>query len=89
MKIAKTLAIMLFGAIAGIMAGFCVSLLMLPPDSNFVANGGHAAPGDGFLVFGYTFLGLLVSIPLSAGVAWYILFRKPKLESNATEPLLR
>jgi hypothetical protein len=58
----------------------------LPPDPNFVANGGHASPGDGFLILPYLFTSLVVSIPVSILLAGVVLFRKPKAQNQVETP---
>jgi hypothetical protein len=76
----------MFGtSVAGFLGG-----IALPPDPKFVANGGHAAPGDGFLIIGYVVISLLISIPLSILFAGIVLFRKPKPKnpSDARESTL-
>lgn len=82
MKIVKAIAVLLIGPLLGIMIALILGALALPPDPNFVANGGHGAPGDGFLIMGYILVSLLVSVPLSILLAGIVLFRKPKLENQ-------
>ena len=78
MRVVKAIAIMLLGPLVGLFVAFLLSLLALPPDPNFVANGSHASPGDGLLIMFYLIAGLAISIPLSALLAWIVLFRKPE-----------
>jgi hypothetical protein len=78
MRIVKAVAIVLIGPALGILIAFFLGALTLPPDLNFAANGGHAAPGDGFLVMGYMVFSLMISIPSSVLLAGIVLFRKPK-----------
>jgi hypothetical protein len=78
MKAAQAIAIVVIGPLLGVLVAFFFGILALPPDPNFAANGGHAAPGDGFLLIGYVFASLLISVPLSILLAGIILFRKPK-----------
>jgi TRAP-type C4-dicarboxylate transport system permease small subunit len=78
MKVLKAISILVIGPILGILVAFFLGVLALPADPNFVANGGHAAPGDGFLTMGLIFLALIVSVPLSAIIAGFVLFQKPK-----------
>jgi hypothetical protein len=78
MKILKVAAILIIGSFTGILIGFFLGALALRPDPAFIANGGHAAPGDGILVMLFTLAGFVISVPLSALMAWYIVFRKPK-----------
>jgi hypothetical protein len=69
MRIAKVIAIMFFGPVLGILAGFAVGVIAMPTQTPYVGR----APGDGFLIMGCVVLGLLVSIPLSAvlaGAVW-------------------
>jgi hypothetical protein len=83
-KIAKVIAVMLFGPLLGIFAGFVVGVVAMPQDPNFVSNGGHGAPGDGILVIVFTLVGLVVSIPLSAVLAWRLWFRPSAIaEANS------
>jgi hypothetical protein len=56
MKVLKAISILVIGPILGILVAFFLGVLALPADPNFVANGGHAAPGDGFLTMGLIFL---------------------------------
>jgi hypothetical protein len=86
MKFLKALAILLFGALLGIVVALILGALALPPDPNFVANGGHASPGDGFLILPYLFTSLVVSIPLSILLAGVVLFRKPKTQNQIEMP---
>jgi hypothetical protein len=60
----------------GILVAFLVAPLQ--PDPNFVANGGHASPGDGFLIMPYIVASLAISIPLSVLLAGIMLLWKPK-----------
>lgn len=80
MKVVKALAILLLGPPAGVLVAFVAAAVALPPDPNFLPNSEHVAPGDGFLVLGFVFVSLLVSLPLSIGFAWRVLFGKPKGE---------
>jgi hypothetical protein len=82
MKIVKALAILLVGPLLGVLVGFFLGSLAPPPDPNLVSNGGHAAPGDGFLIMGYMFVSLLVSVPLSNLLAGIVLFRKPRPQNK-------
>jgi hypothetical protein len=65
MKIVKVIAIMFFGPVLGILAGFVVGIIAMPTQSADVGR----APGDGFLIMGCAVLGLLISIPVSAVLA--------------------
>jgi hypothetical protein len=84
MRVITALAILVGGPILGILIAVVVSGFSLPPDPNFASNGGHAAPGDGFLVLGYVFVSLLLSVPLSILGAGVVLFRKKKQDSPAS-----
>jgi len=77
-KVLGAIAILLFGPLLGILIALLLAALSLPPDPNFVNNGGHAAPGDGFLVIMYVFISLAASVPLSIWGAVVILFRSSK-----------
>jgi len=73
MRVAKAISILLIGPLLGILVAFVLAVLALPPDPNFVKNGGHASPGDGMLIILYVITGLAVSVPLSvflAGIYW-------------------
>lgn len=83
MKILKALAILLFGPLLGLFAAFFLGAVTLPPDPNFVANGGHAAPGDGFVILPFVLVSLLISIPSSVFLAGAVLFRSPKPRNDA------
>jgi hypothetical protein len=78
MKIAAAIAILLIGPLLGIFAAIILVSFALPPDPNFVSNGGHASPGDGFLIMRYVFLSFFVSVPLSVLSAGIVLFRHEK-----------
>ena len=85
MRIAKVIGVMLLGPLLGIAAGFIVGVVAMPRDPNFAANGGHSPPGDGILIILFILAGLVVSIPLSAVLAWQLWFRssaEEKLDSN-------
>lgn len=58
--------------------------LALPPNPNFATSGGHASPGDGFLILPYIFISLLVTVPLSTVLAGIVLFRKAKDQRQAS-----
>ncbi len=78
MRIVKAMAILLIGPLVGILMAFFLAILALPPDPNFISNGGHSSPGDGFLIMGYIFLSFFISVPLSILLAWVLLFRSGK-----------
>jgi len=86
MKFLKALAILLFGPSLGIVVAFILGSLALSPDANFVANGGHSSPGDGFQLMGYVALSLVISVPLSILLAGVVLFRRPKAQNQAETP---
>ena len=64
MKILKAIvaiAILLGGPLLGtILVVLIGSFLWMPDDPNFIANGGHGSPGDGFLSIGLIFVGGIV-----------------------------
>jgi hypothetical protein len=72
------IVVLLVGPLLGILIAFFLAELSLPPDPNFVSNGGHAAPGDGFLIIIYVLISLAASVPLSIWGAVLILFRSRK-----------
>jgi hypothetical protein len=86
MKFLKGIAILIFGPLFGILVAFILGGLALPTNPNFVANGGHAAPGDGYLILPFLFICLLVSVPVSILLAGIVLFRKPKERSQPETP---
>ena len=86
MKFLKAIAILVFGPSLGIVFAFILGTLALPPDPNFVANGGHASPGDGFLILPYLFISLLISVPSSILLSGVVLFRKPKDQRQVETP---
>ncbi len=86
MKVLKALSILLFGPLLGIVVAFILGSLALSPDPNFVANGGHASPGDGFQIMGYVAISLVISPPLSIFLASVVLFRKPKAQNQVEMP---
>jgi len=57
-KVLRAIAVLLLGPILG----FVLGTIALPPDPNFVSNGGHATPGDGFLIIFCVLIGLVVSV---------------------------
>ncbi len=79
MKIMKAIAILLFVPLLGVFLAFFVGAIALPADPNFVNNGGHGAPGDGFAIMGFIFISLVISVPLSVWLAMRVAFRKPSL----------
>ena len=86
MKFLNALAIVLFGPLFGIVVAFIPGSLALSPDPNFVANGGHASPGDGFQIMGFVAASLVISVPLSIFLAGVVLFRKPKARNQLETP---
>ena len=81
MKIVKATAILVFVPLLGVLLAFFVGAIALPPDPNFVNNGGHGAPGDGFAMMGFIFISLVISVPLSIWLALRVTFRKPSLKT--------
>ena len=73
MKTAKAAAILVVGPLLGILLGLMVGAFAIPPDPNFVANGSHGSPGDGFLIIGCAALGFVVSVFVSIGLTWTVL----------------
>jgi hypothetical protein len=80
-RIAGAIAILLAGPTFGILVAFFLAALALPPDPNF---DGHAAPGDGFLIFRFLIFSLAVSIPLSIAGAGLVLFWSGDTARNQT-----
>jgi len=78
MKILKAAAILVIGSLLGILIGCFAGAVALRSDPNIAANGGHTAPGDGILVMLLILVSSVISVPLSALMAWYVVFRKPK-----------
>jgi hypothetical protein len=74
-KVLGAVAVLLLGPLFGILIAFLLAELSLPPDPNFASNGGHASPGDGFLIIIYVLISLAASVPLSIWGAVVILFR--------------
>jgi hypothetical protein len=70
MKIVKAIAILLIGPLLGVLIVVILALFALPQDPNFVRNGGHGSPGEGFLIFMYVTISFWVSVPLSLVLAW-------------------
>jgi hypothetical protein len=86
MKIAKAAAILVLGPLLGILLGLIIGALAIPPDPNFVANGGHGSPGDGFLIMGCVAMGFAVSVFASIALAGSVL-RKPRNAESKSEQL--
>ena len=86
MKIAKAATILVLGPLLGILLGLIVGALASPPDPNFVANGSHGSPGDGFLVMGCAALGFAISVFVSIALAGSVL-RKPRSSGPKSEQL--
>ena len=74
-RVLGAIAALLFGPLLGVVIACVIAELSLPPDPNFVSNGGHASPGDGFLIIPCVFMSLVMSVPLSILAAGVILFR--------------
>ncbi len=81
-RILGAIAALLFGPLLGIVVGFVVSGFVLPPDPSFDTNGGHASPGDGFLIITSCFLSLVFTVPLSILGAGLVLFWPVKNETH-------
>jgi hypothetical protein len=60
MRLLKVVGILLIGPVLGVVSGFVVGGLLLPPDAT-----GRGAPGDGFLFMLCIGIGLAVFIPAS------------------------
>jgi hypothetical protein len=73
----KAAAILLLIPLLGVLIACVFSAIALPADPNFVRNGGHGSPGDGFLIVGFAFSSLAFSVPLAIFLAVRILRRKP------------
>jgi hypothetical protein len=86
MKIAKAAAILVLGPLLGALLGLIVGAPASPPAPNFVANGSHGSPGDGFLIMGCVALGFVVSVFVSIALAWFVL-RKPRTPGSKSEQL--
>jgi hypothetical protein len=84
-KVLGAFAVLLLGPLFGILIAFLLAALSLRSDPNFVSNGGHAAPGDGFLIIIYVFISLAATVPLSVLAACVILFRPSKDEAPTPE----
>ena len=82
MKTLKAIALLFGGPLLGILIAFLIGILATPDDPNFVANGGHAASGDGFLIIVFVFVSLVISIPVSIFLASRIFFRKFKTPNH-------
>ena len=80
-KTLGAIGVLLFGPLLGILIAFVLAALSLPPDPNFATNGGHAAPGDGFLITGYVLISLVISVPVSLAGALWVLFRSARPDS--------
>jgi hypothetical protein len=70
--------ILVCGPLLGILIALLLAALSLPPDPNFETNGGHAAPGDGFLIIGYVLVSLVISVPVSLAAAVSIFRQAPR-----------
>jgi hypothetical protein len=86
MKIAKAAAILVLGPLLGILLGLIIGAVAIPPDPNFVANGSHGSPGDGFLIMGCAALGFVVSVFVSIALAGSVL-RRPRSAESKSEQL--
>ena len=79
MRALKAIAIVVGGPLLGILIAFLLGALSLSVDTN---SGGHGSPGDGFLLIGYIFVSLLITVPLSLVLAARFLFCKPKPQNQ-------
>jgi len=86
MKFLKAIVILICGPLLGILIGFTIGSLALPQDPNSAANGGHAAPGDGFEILHYLFISLVVSVLVSVAAALWVLFKKPRAKDQGETP---
>jgi hypothetical protein len=73
-RILGAIAILLFGPVVGALIGLILAILALPQGPSVVANSGHAAAGDGFLIIMYVAISLVISIPMSIFGAGLLLF---------------
>ena len=86
MKIAKAAAIFVLGPLLGVLLGLIVGAFATPPDPNFIANGSHGSPGDGFLIMGCAALGFVVSVFASVMLTWTVP-RKQRSAGSKSEQL--
>jgi len=84
-KVLQAISILILGPLVGILIAFAVAAFSLRTDPNIVANGGHAAPGDGILVILYAFISLIISIPLSIWGA-VVVWSRPSAATKLHEP---
>jgi|HubBroStandDraft_4_1064222.scaffolds.fasta_scaffold993884_1 hypothetical protein len=84
MKVVKAIAILLIGPLLGVSIAVILALFALPPDPNFVANGGHGSPGDGFLIFIYVIFSFGVFRPSIVTVR-RVYFISQRLEARNPE----
>ena len=89
MKIVAAIAILLIGPLVGILVAVILASFALPPDPSFVSNGGHASPGDGFLIIPYVFFSFFVSVPLSVLLAGIVLFRSINSQKSQQSACVR
>jgi hypothetical protein len=73
------------GALNIVFLGFIIGALATPSDPNFVANGSHGSPGDGFLVMGLAALGFFASVPESIVLTRKVLRRPRSAESESDQ----
>jgi hypothetical protein len=86
MKVARAATILVLGPLLGTLLGFSVGTFAIPPDPNFVANGSHGSPGDGFLIMGCAALGFVLSVFVSIALTWSVL-RKPNCAGSKPNQL--
>jgi hypothetical protein len=69
-RVAKVIAVLIFGPILGLITGFVLGVVAMPSQVP-----GDRSPGDGFLIMGCIFVCVLLSVLGSAALAWKIWFR--------------
>ena len=70
MKVVKVITVLVFGPLLGAIAGFVLGIVAMPSPT---PSGG--SPGDGILIMGCVGLGTLVSLLVSAALAWRMWFK--------------
>jgi hypothetical protein len=80
MRTIKIVCVMFFGPALGIVAGFIVGGLLVPPDST-----GRGAPGEGFLILYCTAIGFVLCVLASTLVALRF-WRRPSGLKSGTRP---
>ena len=77
----KAFAILLGGPILGLFIALLLGVACMPSDPNFVANGGHVAPGDGIPVALLVLLSVIISVPTPIYFAVIVLLKKAPPEN--------